>query len=100
MEKQKINFSYKQLVSKFRFRGDIMGNADLLWRSSLWFFLFALIAIITLGYLTYEWAVSADESHVPAKTERPTLSLTSFLFLPIFAKHLTNGECPENVAQW
>ena len=76
MEKQKINFSYKQLVSKFRFRGDIMGNADLLWRSSLWFFLFALIAIITLGYLTYEWAVSADESHVPAKTERPTLSLT------------------------
>ena len=76
MEKQKINFSYKKLVSKFHFRGDIMGNADLLWRSSLWFFLFALIAIITVGYLTYEWAVSADEPHVAVKTERPTLSLT------------------------
>ncbi len=76
MENQRINFSYKKLVSKFRFHGDIIANPDLLWRAGLWFLLFAVIAIGATGYLTYEWAISADETHVPAKTERPTLSLT------------------------
>lgn len=76
MEKQGINFSYKKLVSKFRFRGDMMGNPDLLWRTSLWFLLFAGIVIAVTGYLTYQWAISADGAHVPVKLERPTLSLT------------------------
>ena len=76
METQSINFSYKKLVSKFRFHGDIMGKTDFLWRMSLWLLLFALIVIGVTGYLTYEWAMSADETHVPSKIERPTLSLT------------------------
>ena len=76
METQSINFSYKKLVSKLRFHGDIMGKTDFLWRTSLWLLLFALIVIGVTGYLTYEWAISADETHVPSKIERPTLSLT------------------------
>lgn len=76
METQGINFSYRKLVTKFRFHGEVMGNPDLLWRAALWLLLFAVIIIGVTGYLTYEWAVSADETHVPAKTDRPTLSLT------------------------
>ena len=76
METQSINFSYKKLVSKFRFHGDITEKTDFMWRTSLWLLLFALIIIVATGYLTYEWAMNADETHVPSKIERPTLSLT------------------------
>ena len=76
METQGINFSYKKLVSKFRFHGDIMGKPNLLWRTALWFLFFAAIIIAVSGYLMYQWAISADETHMPTKTERPTLSLT------------------------
>ena len=74
MEKQKINFSFQKFVSHFKLRADMTESSNILWRAALWFFLLGCIAVIGVGYFTYQWAVSAGEVHALPKPDKSTLS--------------------------
>ncbi len=76
MEKPSINFSFKDLIARFRTGGEEGMGPDMLWRIVLGGTFIGICVIGVFAYLTYGWATSVEiPAKAPPKT-RDTFSLT------------------------
>ena len=75
METPKIQFSFDQILKRFKFGGGTEVSADLLWQLVLGGGLIGIAVIMTFAYITYDWAMSVDVSSAPAQKTRDTLSV-------------------------
>ncbi len=75
METPKLQFSFKQILSRLKFDGGANMSADLLWQLVLGGSVIAIAIIISFAYVTYDWATSVDVASAPAQKTRDTLSV-------------------------
>ncbi len=73
MEKRAINFSVKQIISRFRHVGEENFNATTLWHAIFWAEGVCIILIAVFAYMTYDWAISISTTP-PSHTSRDTFS--------------------------
>ena len=65
MEKRAINFSVKQIISRFRHVREESLNPNTLWRGIFWAEGLCLIFIAVFAYMTYDWAISVNATPPP-----------------------------------
>ncbi len=75
MENNKINFSVRPLITKFKHVRSEGANPDVLWRAVLWATLFFVSAIALFAYYTYDWAINAETPLPSSKSARTSFSL-------------------------